>query len=369
MRIRLDGWAVLTAIMVVIALFFGLRPRAWFVENDVQWLPDAGGLRFQGNGMAYVRGLQLDLPAKNPGAFTIELAAAPGTLQRLGFSPLLVLHDGIDDRQLAVWQYHRSLIVMNGDDYDYRQRRPRVVARDVLSTDRMRLLTITSGEKGTRLFVDGVLAAAKDAWRLAIPRQTQPLLLVLGNSVYGKHGWTGSLYGVAFFAEAIQPASVKRRFDLWTASRDFSRLGEPSPWLRYTFDNSTGGVISDPSGGHPHLERPAHLKALKKTLLSLPGREFRWNRSVVGDMVINFFGFMPLGLVFGAFLQRSCGLGDRRSLPIALAMCLLLSLSIEIAQAWIPNRTSSLPDLMLNVVGGLLGILVWRKGAGAWTVN
>jgi hypothetical protein len=36
MKIRDDLWAILTVLMVVVALFFGLRPKAWFVDNDAQ---------------------------------------------------------------------------------------------------------------------------------------------------------------------------------------------------------------------------------------------------------------------------------------------------------------------------------------------
>jgi len=60
-------------------------------------------------------------------------------------------------------------------------------------------------------------------------------------------------------------------------------------------------------------------------------------------------------MVFYGFLKRFFGLNEKRHLLAALALCTLLSMSIEIAQAWIPNRTSSLSDWMLNTLGGWLG--------------
>ena len=97
MKIRDNLWAILTVMMVVVALFFGLRPKAWVVDNDAQWLPEQNRLQFQGHGMAYVKDLRL--PVRNPEAFTIEMVATPGRPNSQGFGPLLVLHDG--DRQIG----------------------------------------------------------------------------------------------------------------------------------------------------------------------------------------------------------------------------------------------------------------------------
>lgn len=361
MRIRDDLWAILTVMMVVVALFFGLRPKAWFVDNDAQWLQEQGSLQFQGHGIAYVKDLKLGCKANHPDAFTIELAATPGASQSSGFETLLVLHDGADDRQLAVWQYRGSLIVMNGDDYDYRQRRPRIVAGDVLVPGQARHLTIVSGKMGTRLFVDGVSTAGNANWQLAMPSQANPMQLVLGNSVHGRHGWTGSLHGLAIYGEAFAPQSVERHFDEWLANRSFSDSKPESRQLLYSFAKKTGRFIRDESGHNAHLEIPVYLKALQITLLSPHDNAFKWNLSRLSDVLINIFGFMPLGVLFYGSLRRFYGVDDPTCLLAAVALCLLLSLSIEMAQAWIPNRTSSLPDLMLNTVGGWLGIFGWRS--------
>ncbi len=361
MHIKLDRWAILTITMVLIALFFGLRPHAWFVDNDARWLPNHDGLQFMGNGIAYVRDLRPDMTESHPDAFTIELVATPGTVQIRGFSPLLVLSDGSDDRQLAVWQYLGSLIVMNGDDYDYRQRRPRVVARDVFSAGQVRMVTITSCDRGTRLYMDGVLAAAKESWRLTIPRNSQPLHLVLGNSLYAKHGWYGRLHGLALFTEAIGAEEIEHRYDQWAGSNDFSRIHGSMPQPVYSFGKLSGQTIGDETGGERRLELPRHLKVLKRSFLSVPGRKEAWNRNLFGDMLINVIGFIPLGLVFRRFLSRTSRMGNSTIFWMVVLACLMLSLAIEIVQAWIPGRTSSLTDLVLNTTGGMLGAWVGKQ--------
>ncbi|MCB2141156.1 VanZ family protein [bacterium] len=348
-------WLILFVAMVVVAIFFGLRPKAWFILNDVQWLPDERGIRFHGSGIAYVEDLRLDRRLSNPGSFTIEMIVSPERTARRGSSPLLVLHDGADNRQLVILQYHQSLIIMNGDDYNHRQRRIRIVGRDVLSPAEKQHVVVTSGEQGTHLYVNGIRAAGRKNWRLSIPNQAKPLQLVIGNNIHAKRGWTGSLHGLALSKEAISADLAMRRHDGWAAGKNFKYLKASDTLLSYTFEEKSDHAFFDKSGGNHPLKVPVHLKALQKTFLALPGKDFHLNQPVFKDMLINVLGFIPIGMVFYVFLQRFFGSNGKFHLLAALALCVLLSISIEIAQAWIPNRSSSLSDWMLNTLGGWLG--------------
>ena len=357
-------WAILTVIMVIVALFFGLRPRDWPIANDIQWLRDKRAIRFENTGIAYVDDLRAGRLSDQPGPVTIEMAVTPASIQKLGFSPLLVMHDGADRRQLVVWQYGPSLVVMNGDDYDNSQRRPRVIGRDVFSPQRTIYLTITSGEQGTHLYVDGILAAANRNWKFSIPVEGEPLRLVLGHSVYGRYGWSGDIHGLALAGEAISAEAVRFRFDRWAADRDFDALKLDSTMLLFTFNEKTDDGFVDRSGGHQTLELPDRMTVLKKTILSSPRPHFYWSRAVTSDMVVNVIGFVPLGVVFYGFLQCFPGRLTKHKQLLAVALCLMLSLGIELGQTWIPTRHSSLPDLILNTFGAWLGIMGWKVVRG-----
>ena len=364
MIIKTYQWAILTVIMVIVALFFGLRPRDWPITNDIQWLRDKRAIRFENTGIAYVDDLRAVRLSDQPGPLTIEMAVTPASIQKLGFSPLLVMHDGADRRQLVVWQYGPSLVVMNGDDYDNSQRRPRVVGRDVFSPQRTIYLTITSGEQGTHLYVDGILAAANRNWKFSIPVEGEPLRLVLGHSVYGRYGWSGDIHGLALAGEAISAEAVRFRFDRWAADRDFDALKLDSTMLLFTFNEKTDDGFVDMSGGHQTLELPDQMTVLKKTFLSSPWPHFYWSRAVTSDMVVNVIGFVPLGVVFYGFLQCFPGRLTKHKQLLAVALCLMLSLGIELGQTWIPTRHSSLPDLILNTFGAWLGIMGWKVVRG-----
>lgn len=349
-------WAVLALIMVMVALFFGLHPKGWPFANDARWNPDERAIRFQGRGIAYVDRVGDELHFDAPGPLTIEMAVTPENIERRGYNPLLVMHDGADRRQLAVWQYGASLIVMNGDDYDNSRRRPRIVGRNVLSARKTRYLTVTAGEQGTRLFVDGVPAATNSDWKMSIPDKGTPLRLVLGNSVYGRHGWKGLIHGLAISRTAISDEAVRLRSDQWAADRNFDFTGRKIPLLLYTFNEKNGNGFVSQSAGHQVLEIPEYITVLKRIFLSPPRHYFKWRRSAVGDIVVNITGFIPVGAVLYGFLQCFSGLPAKYRFLTAVALCLLLSLGIELAQAWIPTRVSSLLDLILNTMGACLGI-------------
>jgi VanZ family protein len=342
--------------MVLMVLYFGLRVKGRENTNDVHWVPEKEALRFEGAGIAYVDDLRTVRLKKQAEPLTIEMVVTPGRDQRQGFSPLLILHDGADQRQLAIWQYADSLIVMNGDDYDYTRRWPRITGKHIFQADQTCYLAITADEMdGTRLYVDGDLVAEKKDWCLRIPLKSHPLRLVLGNSVYGYHGWTGDFHGLGITFDALSATRVKQNYERWAVDRTFSFAEQSFPKRLYTFDRQSWIRMSDNTGDGQDLEIPKHVIALKIAVLSPPKLYFRLNRAAVADMVLNTVGFMPLGAVLFAYLGSCNGFGNRRKW-IAVSLCALLSLGIELAQAWIPTRFSTLLDLILNTAGAWIGI-------------
>jgi VanZ family protein len=86
-----------------------------------------------------------------------------------------------------------------------------------------------------------------------------------------------------------------------------------------------------------------------------------WPSIAHASQVFSFFDagqnillFLPLGFLLGSDAGKSRGWSPKQ----AGFLCLLLSASIEFAQAWIPGRFPSLTDVAFNSLGG---------GLGAWT--
>jgi len=74
------------------------------------------------------------------------------------------------------------------------------------------------------------------------------------------------------------------------------------------------------------------------------------------DMVVNILGFVPFGFCF--YLHRWSLRPNQRATNALLVVLTgaAVSLTIEIIQAWLPNRVSSISDVLTNAAGTLLGV-------------
>jgi glycopeptide antibiotics resistance protein len=70
---------------------------------------------------------------------------------------------------------------------------------------------------------------------------------------------------------------------------------------------------------------------------------------------------VPLGILMMALLAQFEGGAGRTGQWIAVLIAFSFSLGIEIFQAWIPSRDSSSLDLLLNTMGGFLGVVVYCR--------
>lgn len=349
-------WSKLVAGALLIILFFGLRPKGLRFQNPVRLYPEKGAIHFQKNGMAFVAGVFAGQQDRLKDAFTIELAAkADGVPKKKGFGALLMIHDGEDLGQLFVGQYGVSLVAMNGDDFDHTRRFPRVVAKDVFEDRALHLITITAGGGSTRVYVDGALSMARDTWQLKIPLAGEMRRMVVGNSVYGNHGWTGEIHGVAVYGGSFTPEEVKRRFDEWTAKGRFPYEEKIGPLVFYGFTELQGGRVVDRSGRNPSLEIPSRPTVLKKKVLFLAPGDIKPDGAFFSDVALNFIGFIPLGAALCGWVGSRRRWSGRSAVVAAVCCCFMVSLSIEVLQAWIPTRSSSLLDLFLNTAGAWAG--------------
>lgn len=75
-----------------------------------------------------------------------------------------------------------------------------------------------------------------------------------------------------------------------------------------------------------------------------------WIRQAIGNVLF----LLPLGLL-GPYAFPALDRWWR-----ILVLALLISVAVEIAQLWIPDRSADIDDVMLNVSGALLGFITYR---------
>jgi len=351
----------LSLAILLITLFFGLSGKGFHFSNNVKWIQYEPGIRFGNYGIAYafIDNDRIKNILSATGSFSIETAIKPENFDPAGFNLILSLHDGKDDDQLILGQYRSYIIVMNGDDYSNKRKIKRISSDIFSDPPKKLLLTITTGVEGTRLYIDGRLIASKPDLTLRIP-QGDMLRVTLGNSVYGKSSWKGEVYGLALYADILEPEAIEERFNSWSKNHIFHLPNDGDPFLLFTFDEGKGVEATDHITGVQKLKMPAGFHILKKRLISLPWTDFQANKGFLIDFIINLLGFIPLGFILCASFTESGGIFQKKAILFSAILCFLISLFIEIAQAWIPSRSSQGLDLILNTTGALIGTTICR---------
>jgi VanZ family protein len=179
--------------------------------------------------------------------------------------------------------------------------------------------------------------------------------LMIGNSANGRHSWWGRLFGLAVFHQSLDSSTVADHASKWKHNEAASLENAPGIAGLYLFDERSGHQAMDLSSYAHHLVIPERYEVLQKSILRLSENQIL-NLETMVDTVVNLLGFIPFG-VFAFHYFRST---TRTTLA-----GLFLSLMIELGQVWLPTRTSSAADLILNTAGTLMGALVaMRSGTG-----
>jgi hypothetical protein len=221
----------------------------------------------------------------------------------------------------------------------------------------IQFITLTTGTEGTKVYIDGQIIRAKKDLTLRIPYGDKARL-ILGNSAYGRHSWRGDVYGLAFYRHILTAQDAALHFKRWSQGRNFSFAKNGNPFALYYFNEKEGIRAPDHSGGDHNLKIPSRMPILKKKLLSSPWKRFKFDKGGIEDIVLNLVGFLPLGFVFTSTLGGRGGAFKKKAIYITLFLCVLVSLIIETAQAWMPSRSSSQLDLMCNTAGSVIGIFM-----------
>jgi VanZ family protein len=129
------------------------------------------------------------------------------------------------------------------------------------------------------------------------------------------------------------------------------------PVAIYGFTQRGGQLVHDQLGSGPDLFIPRNYLIPRKALLQWPWQDFRYNWRGLQDIAINIAGFFVLGFIVCAWITQE--VKPNRPILIAVLLGAALSLLIEVLQFYLPTRTSSLTDVLMNSIGATMGASVW----------
>lgn len=347
--------AILCVLAVLALLWATMWPFQPHPHNDVAWLANANGVRFEGSGIVLSDGaLQPAAGADAGDACAIEIYLRPVAL--LDFGNFLTFSSDENPDAIFLSQWHESLLIYRSTPA--RWHAPRLALLEVthiLHPGQLVLATISSGADGTTVYIDGKFAKREPQFR--IRRNELYRQVVLGNSSSNFSVWQGEIHGLAIYDERVSLADAAAHYAEWSGTSRVS-LGEDRSHLlaRYDFHERGGNAIHSDVASAPALTIPPHFFMPRKQQLTSVGRQFEWTASYRYDVIENIIGFMPLGFVLCGFFVLSRPRGQ--AILISTLCGGLLSFSIEFLQYYIPKRDSGWTDVITNTTGTLLGALI-----------
>lgn len=353
LRLLIDRHPGAACIAILLGFAFAaFYPFDLYPANEVTWIPDADGLRFERGSVLGGAGSSED--STRP--CSIEIWARPAR-SREGM--LAAFHSARWRNRLLIQQYDDpgALRVRKADASGLDE----ILVHHRFDPRRPTLISIVSDSEQTRVYIDAALADTTSRFRTTMADCISDF--VLGSGRRFDSSWDGDLLGLAIYDRPLDAAEIERHRRAWQAGHETDHRRESDgngAVALYVFDERSGTVVRDRSGGQRNLSIPDTFVVRASSLLARP----RWNRirrSGVDwqDIVINVAGFIPFGFFVCAFAASRGGARLPRLLSSALASACLVSITIEIVQSWIPSRTSSMTDVVTNTLGAAIGALVW----------
>lgn len=353
------GWVCVG--LVAGYLIAGWWPFAFRPTNQVSWLPNRAGLQFQPDGIAFDPET-LPLPgsfgnSNQLAGFTIELWVEAAAQPVTGVYHLVTLHDGRLPSNFVLCQWKQEILIRAVTSAATGPRRAREVGVDnALVARRPRFITMSGDSSGTEFHLDGVFAEGFPD--LVLNSQTLSGRLIFGNAANGKQSWAGRIFGAAIYNRKLEASEVARHHSIWTNSQAGQLATVPGLAALYLFSEGSGGLSLDHSTNRHRLIIPSVYRVPQKEWLVPP---WSWSADLqrdIVDLVLNIIGFVPFGFCFYRHCQLSCPCSWPCRALVVVTSGAVVSLTIEVIQVWLPNRVSSLSDLICNTAGTLLGVVL-----------
>jgi hypothetical protein len=343
-------WDVTCAGVVCVVLSLGLWPFH-SPKNDVTWLENRNGLRFGRFSTMISSSAFQKAGAKSETSRSVEVWLQP---RRIWDScTFLAFYTPGNPHQFSLRQFNGGLELRAETRNDpYAAKTAILYVKNTFLKPGPVFLTITSGIHGTTAYADGVLArAAPQVWL-----STKDLTgrLVVGDSPGQADSWSGQLLGLAIYRRELTPTQVLRHYQTWTQRGRPEISDEEGNLALYLLGERSGSIVHDYAGSGVNLYIPEKYVVLDQIFLEPFWKEFSMSGSYWRAVLKNIVGFIPFGFCFYSGLSahkvRSAGLAT-------VILGTLVSLTIEVLQAYLPTRDSGMTDIFTNALGTYIGVV------------
>jgi VanZ family protein len=346
--------ALAAALLTVLAIILlaGLWPFNFLPSNNVAWLKSRTGLDLGRNPIVLSRS-PLDFADPRWSFISLEIWLQP--TGSWGVNTFLSIYTPENPQQFRMMYHHKVFLIRrNRRDTKGQWNDTAIGVDNAVFPNTPLFITITAGPRGSSMYFNGKLARVFPGYILS--GRDLSGQLIFGTSPFENQTWHGEWRGLAIYGEELSPADVQSHYQKWTDGRQTELAKDLVPTALYDFHEGTGDTIHDLAGAAPDLFIPKHYSVPHKAILQWPWNEYRPNRSYVVDIAVNIAGFVPLGFLLSAFLWSTTR--SQRPILTAILIGALISLTIELLQAYIPQRTSGMTDILTNTTGTAMGAIL-----------
>ncbi len=349
---RLLSAVCLAAVCVILTL--GLWPFH-SPQNQVTWLRGSNGLSF-GNSGTVLSPATFQMPSGgDESCWTIEIWAQPRPYQNS--ATLLAFYAPENPYQLRLRQSLTDLRIQaeipNGP---HNTATKNFYVPEVFRRARPVFITITSGEQGTKVYVAGRFAGKDSALR--IPKNAFTGQILLGDSPLQPDSWAGQIRGVGIYDAELNASQAFQHYDTWTKNGRPEVSAQEHNVALYLFDEHTGRIVHNQVKSGIDLYIPERYMVVNKIFMEPLWKEFSMSRSYWSAVLKNIVGFIPLGFCFYAYASA---LQIKRATLLTVFLGGVVSVTIEILQAYLPTRDSGMTDIITNTLGTWGGVLLYQR--------
>jgi hypothetical protein len=323
-------------------------------KNEVSWSSDGNGLLFGEYGSILSSGaFKANKPVGVPSC-SLEIWLQP-SFDRSG-TILAFYSPENPDVPFQVWQSHGNLGIRRSNlNLFHQSEKTRIYLADFFPDGRPVFITISSGPAGTAIYRDGVLVRKVPEFRVS--SQDLAAQIVMGNAPGALHAWSGMLKGVAIYDRELASVEVLQHYANWTNNTQADLAKNDGILALYLFNEGKGSVVHNQIDSTTDLLIPKRFFVLREEFLEPPWSEFYPAWSYWSNLGVNIAGFVPFGFFFCGYLLWVRKI--KRAVMVTVVLGFIVSLTIEVLQAFLPTRNSGMTDLITNTSGTALGSMLW----------
>lgn len=340
-------------LLTTICIYYaGLKPFKFSAQSDVTWLQGESGLRFGENATVYTLTSFPGVGAPEGGPCTLELwAEAESDDHR---NTLLAFYSPANSSNFRLEQSASDFLALRDLRDEHSRLRTQDVTIEHLFQERQPVfITLVSRQgRGVTAYVNGVVVKQDSYFPFSLRDLHGQLILGTAPTHYAT--WSGKLLGLAVYDRELDPEQVSQNYRAAIREKRLGPALGAAPLALFPFDEGSGNIVHNHGFAGVNLYVPRRFEVLHKPVLDNAVEEFHLSLGYFKDVLINVTGFIP----FGFFCQSlfSYMMTRRKAIVLSVLLGVAISLSIELSQVFIPQRSSSMTDLLANTFGTILGV-------------